>query len=81
MEAEGMKLMFYAIQAIVLVFALVYTATAVRGIIAFAAAIVANKSMSMSGILIWLPAVLWGIFFLLGKSSISIRMFIMASNL
>ena len=81
MEAEGMKLMFYAIQATVLVFALVYTATAVRGIIAFGAAIVANKSFSMPAVLIWLPAVLWGIFFLLGKSSISIRMFIMASNL
>lgn len=81
MEAEVIKILFYAMQAIVLVFALVYTATAIRGIVAFGAAIIANKSMSMGAALIWVPALLWGLFFLLSKSSITIRMYIMAANL
>ena len=81
MEAESLKFILIVIQAIVLVFALAYTGAAVRAIAQYITMLASNNSVSMGASVLYVPAILWGIFYILVKSSVSIRMLYMAATM
>jgi len=76
MDAEAIKVLIYVVQAIFLVFAIMYTFVAIRGTALFVMKVGQDKEVKLPAKVIILPAVLWGIFFFLTKASFSIQLFI-----
>lgn len=64
-DAQMMVVIPMVIKAIVLIFALVYTFILIRGIVQVGVYIAKDHVFNMSGDVIIIPAILWGVFYLL----------------
>ncbi len=68
MEYLQLSQLLFTIQAIVFVFALAYSASAVRDIGTYIGMVSSKQTVTMSGSVIYLPAILWGVFYFLVSS-------------
>ena len=78
MDAEVIKVILFAIQAIFLAFAIMYTFVAIRAIGQFLAYIIRDITKDLPAWIIVRPAILWGIFFFLTKASFTLNLLIHA---